>query len=626
METQRVMGTTQASNRSGAGLLLRGESAIAAGGLLVVASMLAAVAVAAWWTMRAQEQALVEREVRRVEQVAAVLAAGLRPELSAGDWSGARRFLADVGIGAGLEAVRLELADGSVLASSAPAEISRAAPPEVWPPLAPGAEPGFSLADVAVGEEDDVLWAEATGVLTLAERGSVRLVVRGSGMSAAGSAAAIEIGFAAVGVVGLAALLVVYRMARRRLGVMLALRDALLRRPEGGADDAALRMTPEYGAEAEAWNAILDILTQAREQQLDQQLAEASVAVQARGSDLKPACDALPHGVLVIDPSLHVAYVNGAAAILLERRREEVAGAALDELALSPEALDVIKQVAAGECAGRSAVEIDARGDASSIVRFTARRAAGADPAAILVLIEDVTQQRVADRARSEFVAHVTHELRTPLTNIRLYVEEAVENGDDASVRSRCLNVLNQEARRLERIVGDMLSVAEIEAGSVKLQWGEIRLEPLFAELEDDYRQQAQEKEVELRFDLPPKFPVMWGDRDKLLLAMHNLVSNALKYTPRGGSVTVRADADETQLRVDVADTGIGIAPEERERVFERFYRAQDERVGQITGTGIGLSLARELARIHGGDITLDSEMNKGSVFTLTAPTGKQAA
>src|SRR5690606_35631330 len=182
---------------------------------------------------------------------------------------------------------------------------------------------------------------------------------------------------------------------------------------------------------------------------------------------------------------------------------------------------------------------------------------------------------------------------------------------------------LNQEARRLERIVGDMLSVAEIEAGSVKLQWGEIRLEPLFAELEDDYRQQAQEKQVELRFDLPPKFPIMWGDRDKLLLAMHNLVSNALKYTPRGGSVTVRADADDTQLRVEVADTGIGIAPEERERVFERFYRAQDQRVEQITGTGIGLSLARELARIHGGDITVDSEMNKGSVFTLTAPTGK---
>src|SRR5690606_35536183 len=136
-------------------------------------------------------------------------------------------------------------------------------------------------------------------------------------------------------------------------------------------------------------------------------------------------------------------------------------------------------------CASRSAVEIDARGDGASIVRFSARRAPGAEPAVTLVLIEDVTQQRVADRARTEFVAHVTHELRTPLTNIRLYVEEAVENGDDVAVRTRCLNVLNQEARRLERIVGDMLSVAEIEAGSVKLQWGEIRLEPLFAELED---------------------------------------------------------------------------------------------------------------------------------------------
>ncbi|MFG0284605.1 MAG: sensor histidine kinase, partial [Phycisphaerales bacterium JB039] len=137
---------------------------------------------------------------------------------------------------------------------------------------------------------------------------------------------------------------------------------------------------------------------------------------------------------------------------------------------------------------------------------------------------------------------------------------------------------------------------------------------------------QALDKRIELRFELPPKFPIMWGDRDKLLLALHNLVGNALKYTPDGGSVVVRADADDAQLRVEVADTGIGIAPNETERVFERFYRAEDERVGKIKGTGIGLSLARELARIHGGDITLESELNKGSVFTLTAPTSRRAA
>jgi two-component system phosphate regulon sensor histidine kinase PhoR len=620
------MGNDQASRGTGAGLLFRGEALIAAGGLAVVALMLTAVAVAAWWTMRVQERALLSREMRRVEQVASLLAAGLGPELSAGNWSDARRFVADAGVGAGLDVVRLELADGAVLASSAPSEIMRSAPPETWPALGQPAEPGFAAEAAMVGRSGPDRWAEATGVLTLAERGPVRLVVRGSGVSTAGSAAAIEIGFAAVGVVGLAALLLVYRVARRRLAVMLAVRDALLRCAGGAEDVAGLRMAPKHGAEADAWNAILEERVRAREQKLDEQLETASAAVGSRGNDLKPACDALPHGVLVLDAAMRIAYLNGAAAILLERRREDLDGAALADLELRADVVEMVRAVVSGESTTRSALEVDARGDGSTVVRFSARRAPGTEPPVTLVLIEDVTQQRVADRARSEFVAHVTHELRTPLTNIRLYVEEVVENGDDAGVRARCLNVLNQEARRLERIVGDMLSVAEIEAGSVKLQWGEIRLEPLLAELEADYQPQAQEKEIELRFDLPPKFPVMWGDRDKLLLALHNLVSNAFKYTPRGGSVTVRADADENQLRVEVADTGIGIAPEEHERVFERFYRAQDERVEQVTGTGIGLSLARELARIHGGDITVDSEMNKGSVFTLTAPTGRRAA
>ncbi len=616
--------TSMPSPRSG--LLLRGEAMIAASGLALIAVMLAAIAVAAWWTMNAQERVLVAREVDRVEQAAGLLAAGIAPALAEGDWSSARRFVADAGVRSGLDTVRVELGDGAVLASSRPGEIMNAAPPEVWPPLTTSAPAGFTLEQVETGRTEGAVWAQATGVLVTPGRGAARLMVRGAPAPPGNAATAIEIGFAAVGVAGLAGLLLVYRAARRRLAVMLGVRDAMLRCADGEADEQALRMNPGHGAEAVAWNTIVEARQREREAQIDQQLQEASAAVGARGSDLRPACDAMPHGVVVLDAAMRIAYANGAAAILLERRRDDLAGLLLGEIEAPAEVIELLRTVASGERTGRATVEVDARGDASSIVRYTARRVQNAEPAMTLVLIEDVTQQRVADRSRSEFVAHVTHELRTPLTNIRLYVEEAVENGEDATIRARCLNVLNQEARRLERIVGDMLSVAEIEAGSVKLQWGEIRLEPLFEELQADYRAQAQEKKIDLRFDLPPKFPVMWGDRDKLLLALHNLVSNALKYTPAGGSVTVRAEADDAQLRVEVSDTGFGIAAPDRERVFERFYRAQDERVEQITGTGIGLSLARELARIHGGDITVDSELNKGSVFTFTAPTGRRAA
>lgn len=243
-----------------------------------------------------------------------------------------------------------------------------------------------------------------------------------------------------------------------------------------------------------------------------------------------------------------------------------------------------------------------------------------------MILIEDVTQQRVADAARNVFVAQASHELRTPLTNIRLYVEQLLDGEPTPDDRAQAINVISQESRRLERIVSDMLSVAEIEAGQLRIVEDDVRLDALFADLEADYRAQAEDKNLDLRFDLPPKLPVIQGDRDKIALALHNLIGNALKYTPAGGTVRVIVADDEQNLTVDVVDTGIGISPEDAERVFDKFYRAKDRRVAELTGTGLGLALAREVIRLHGGEVTVQSELDKGSTFTLSIPIHARAA
>jgi signal transduction histidine kinase len=165
-----------------------------------------------------------------------------------------------------------------------------------------------------------------------------------------------------------------------------------------------------------------------------------------------------------------------------------------------------------------------------------------------------------------------------------------------------------------------------MEAGSFKLREDDVRLDALFEELKADYDSQAKEKRITLTFNLSPKLPVLHGDRDKVALALHNLIGNALKYTPDGGRVLVTVDADAKQLSVSVKDTGIGIGPEDQERIFERFYRAKDKRVAKITGTGLGLTLAREVARLHGGEIEVESVLNQGSTFTLTLPLKAEAA
>ena len=154
----------------------------------------------------------------------------------------------------------------------------------------------------------------------------------------------------------------------------------------------------------------------------------------------------------------------------------------------------------------------------------------------------------------------------------------------------------------------------------MKLQEGDVRLDALFDEVRTDFAEQSRQKEITLRFDLPPKLPVIRGDRDKIVLAIHNLVGNAVKYTPAGGEVVVRAFEAGGELAVDVKDNGIGIKPEEQEKIFDKFYRAKDKRINNITGTGLGLALAREVARLHGGDISVESQVDRGSTFTLHLP------
>ena len=170
-----------------------------------------------------------------------------------------------------------------------------------------------------------------------------------------------------------------------------------------------------------------------------------------------------------------------------------------------------------------------------------------------------------------------------------------------------------------------MLSMTEIESGSLKVEKDDVRLDALFATLEGDYQAQARDKQITLKFNLPPKLPVIQGDREKIVMALHNLIGNACKYTPHGGEVTVNVEAEQSRLIVEVKDTGIGISAEDAEKVFEKFYRAKDSRVNEIVGSGLGLALAREVVRLHGGDITLESELNKGSVFTLTLPSVAEA-
>jgi two-component system phosphate regulon sensor histidine kinase PhoR len=236
-------------------------------------------------------------------------------------------------------------------------------------------------------------------------------------------------------------------------------------------------------------------------------------------------------------------------------------------------------------------------------------------------MLRDVTQQKLAEEMRDQFVDTATHELRTPLANIKAYAETlALADVIDIEQQKQFLNTINSEATRLARFVDDLLSVSSMELGSLSLNKQVTDLGRMLNEVITKIQPQIDEKELTLEVVLPEKMPEPELDKDKIATVLVNLLGNAVKYTPEGGRVIFRVNVTDQDIEISVEDTGVGIAKDEVGKVFEKFFRSNDPRVQEQTGTGLGLALAQEVVRLHGGEIGVESEINKGSTFTVKLP------
>lgn len=596
---------------------MRGESTLAPLGIALAGILAVATGASAWWSLRTQNEAL---SANRVEQTLAsglLLSRAAEVMLGANELSALRRLVLDAAEAHDFSTCSITLPDGQVLADAEPGRITLTELPAPW-------EGGGRPADWsdAPVETIDPYGISVTYPIWVPAYGPATLKITMETPDGVDARWQVQAGVGAIGVASLASLLLVYRQLRLRVQAMELIGDALMALERGESDETALTLSEKFGPHARAFNRLLADRQTMRDQAALRR-AEESLGSKERGSgDLVSMCDALQQGLLMVDHEGHVRYANGAAAVFLRAKRDEILGADAAQVLKQPPLLDAIQNAITGPTRRRQTVELDQGGESGSgLLRYSFRPIRRDEKPACLIVIEDVTQQRVAEEARNAFVAHATHELRMPLTNIRLYLETALEDGErDPKLRGECLNVINQETKRLERLVGDMLSMTEIEAGSMKIEKDDVRLDAMFESVEADYQAQAREKRITLTFNLPPKLPVIQGDRDKLVMALHNLVGNALKYTPEGGTVTVDVEEEDGNIVIAVKDTGIGISEEDQDKIFEKFYRARDARVTEITGSGLGLALAREVVRMHGGDITVESEINKGSVFTMTVP------
>jgi two-component system phosphate regulon sensor histidine kinase PhoR len=292
----------------------------------------------------------------------------------------------------------------------------------------------------------------------------------------------------------------------------------------------------------------------------------------------------------------------------------EAAGRPFVEAARNHELSEVVRAALARDQRVTAVVHLDRR---DTWVQATASPIAGGGGWTTLLLLHDITEVRRAETVRRDFVANVSHELRTPLAGIKAVVETLRDGAlHDPPAATAFLKLVDAEVDRLVQLVEELLQLARIESGA-ELDMAEVAPEAVLAACVQRFEHMAARAEVALTLDVPDGLPRVRADSARLGQAVGNLVHNALKFTPPGGSVAVVAAQDDGALHISVSDTGSGIDPVDLPRIFERFYVADP---GRTRGTGLGLAIVKHVIRAHGGTVDARSTPGTGSTFTITLP------
>ncbi|MFC7786525.1 MULTISPECIES: cell wall metabolism sensor histidine kinase WalK [unclassified Rossellomorea] len=238
----------------------------------------------------------------------------------------------------------------------------------------------------------------------------------------------------------------------------------------------------------------------------------------------------------------------------------------------------------------------------------------------LITVLHDITEQEKIDLERREFVANVSHELRTPLTTMRSYLEALAEGAwQDENIAPQFLDVTQNETERMIRLVNDLLQLSKMDSKDYRFNKDWVDFILFFHKIIDRFE---MTKNVNVTFNryLPDKAMFVEVDQDKITQVLDNIISNALKYSPEGGTITFKVQEKDGYIEISISDQGLGIPKENLEKIFERFYRVDKARTRQMGGTGLGLAIAKEMISAHGGDVWATSIEGKGTTITFTLP------
>lgn len=316
----------------------------------------------------------------------------------------------------------------------------------------------------------------------------------------------------------------------------------------------------------------------------------------------------ISEGVLVLDGRLRPTVVNGVAREMLGLQRE-----ALPRRLPSDELIRIAREAQTGDVVDRS-VEVWFPRKRSLMVRGRL-----IDESMVLLTVRDVTEEVLAQRIRREFVAHASHELKTPVAGLETLagaILHALKDDPDAAARFSEQMVV--EADRLGRLVADLLDLSQLEE-AVRVTNEVVDVSELMRKELEDASTTSEAKALTFKFKLASGVCIR-GDAQQITVLVRNLLDNAIRYTPKGGSVGSKLFRRNDRVVISVSDTGIGIPLEAQPRIFERFFRVDRARSRDRGGTGLGLAIVKHAAELHGGAVRVESELGRGSTFTVTLP------